>query len=87
MKIISLLLGLYKEKGKSNYGENVSQLEHAVQCGELAVRSNASSALVCAALLHDIGHLLLEQDKLSGDSSNSLKHDEIGARFLARHFP
>ena len=38
--------------------EPVTQLEHALQSAALAEAGDASDALVTAALLHDLGHLL-----------------------------
>lgn len=39
-------------------GEGINQLEHALQCAQLAEQADASPALITAAFLHDIGHLL-----------------------------
>jgi predicted HD phosphohydrolase len=39
-------------------GEAVTQLEHALQCATLAQEDDATPAMVTAALLHDIGHLV-----------------------------
>lgn len=45
--------------GDRQYGrEPVSQLEHALQCAQLAEEAGEDSMTVTAALLHDIGHLL-----------------------------
>lgn len=38
-------------------GEDVTQLQHALQCAEWAIRDHASPSTVAAALFHDIGHL------------------------------
>ena len=45
---------------RAYFGEQVSQLEHALQSGWLALQDGASDALVTAALLHDIGHLVTD---------------------------
>jgi phosphonate degradation associated HDIG domain protein len=51
----------YQRHGSRAYfGERVSQLEHALQAGWLALQEGASDALVTAALLHDIGHLVTD---------------------------
>jgi phosphonate degradation associated HDIG domain protein len=42
-------------------GEPVTQLEHALQSATLAEQAGATPALICAALLHDLGHLLNPQ--------------------------
>ncbi|MBV8030584.1 MAG: HD domain-containing protein [Betaproteobacteria bacterium] len=53
------ILQLYESQGAAAYGgERVSQLEHALQCAQLAEASGASTELTVACLLHDIGHLL-----------------------------
>ena len=50
---------LFATRGGEQYsGEPVTQLEHALQCAMLAENGNADDALVTAALLHDLGHLL-----------------------------
>ena len=38
------------------YDESVTQLEHALQAGNLARNAGADAFLTSAALLHDIGH-------------------------------
>ena len=52
---------LFARKGGEQYtGEPVTQLEHALQTAHLAEQDGANDALVTAALLHDLGHLLHE---------------------------
>ncbi|CAN0624741.1 2-amino-1-hydroxyethylphosphonate dioxygenase (glycine-forming) [Burkholderia multivorans] len=56
------ILGLYREHGDVAYsGEPVTQLEHALQSGLLAEEAAADDALIAAAFLHDLGHLLNRQ--------------------------
>lgn len=50
---------LFATKGHAQYdGEPVTQLEHALQSAHLAEQAGSDSALIAAALLHDLGHLL-----------------------------
>jgi phosphonate degradation associated HDIG domain protein len=50
---------LFAQHGDIAYaGEDVSQLEHALQTARLAALEGAGAALITAALLHDVGHLL-----------------------------
>lgn len=50
---------LLSTRGFHQYGrEAVSQLEHALQCAQLAEQAGETPATVAAALLHDLGHLL-----------------------------
>jgi phosphonate degradation associated HDIG domain protein len=59
---ISDICILFARKGGRAYdGEPVTQIEHALQTAARAEREGASPALVAAALLHDLGHLLNDQ--------------------------
>ncbi|MBC7608932.1 MAG: phosphohydrolase [Polaromonas sp.] len=50
---------LFEERGGEQYsGEAVTQLQHALQTAALGEAEGAGDALVTAALLHDLGHLL-----------------------------
>ena len=53
---------LFARKGGREYdGEGVTQLEHALQTAARAEAAKASPAIVTAALLHDLGHMLNDQ--------------------------
>ncbi len=70
-------------QGSGRYGgEPVTQLDHALQAAALADRSGAGEALVVAALLHDIGHLL--GPDTSADTGHDRQHELIGAKLLRR---
>jgi len=59
MLTIPQICELFERGGHQMYsGEPVSQLEHALQSATLAEQAGAAPELVCAALLHDLGHLL-----------------------------
>jgi phosphonate degradation associated HDIG domain protein len=74
--------------GGTRYDPGVTQLEHALQSAALARAEGAPDALVIAALLHDVGHLLLDEHERRADFLGDDRHHEaIGARFLARWLP
>jgi phosphonate degradation associated HDIG domain protein len=74
-------------RGKEEYaGEPVSQLEHALQCATLAEAAGAPDALVTAALLHDIGHLLGDDPEAAAASGDDSHHEDAGAVWLQRWF-
>ena len=53
------ILQLLNSRATTWYGqEAVSQLEHALQCAQLAENAGESDNTVVAALLHDLGHML-----------------------------
>jgi gamma-butyrobetaine dioxygenase len=58
-------------------GEPVPIGEHMLQAGALAEAAGADDPLVAAALLHDIGHLLGEDED---------RHGEAGAQWLSQWF-
>ena len=77
-----------EKRGQSFYDEVVTQLEHALQCAALAEQNNAAPTLITSALLHDLGHIILDEhnaDKAFLDID--LNHEEIGAQYLAPFFP
>ncbi len=77
---------LFATRGQHHYGEGVSQLEHALQAAELAEREGAPPALIVAALLHDIGHLLDRHDEHAAERGIDTRHEAIGGGWLKRHF-
>ena len=72
---------LYAERGGLNYGEGVTQTEHALQCAALAEEQGASPSLVVAALLHDIGHLFADEADVA-EARLDDRHEAAGARAL-----
>lgn len=88
MSSISDVLNLLQSRGHSEYGgEAVTQLQHALQSATLAEQSGASPALIVAALLHDIGHLLHELPDDAPDQGVDDQHEAAGHRFLRSLFP
>jgi len=79
---------LFARHGHIEYnGEGVSQLEHALQAAGHAQDGNAGDALVTAALLHDLGHLL----NLQGDTPSARgiddQHQYFSIPFMRPIFP
>jgi phosphonate degradation associated HDIG domain protein len=87
MNVIEQIFDLFERFGSQTYGEDATQLQHALQTAELARDSGGAETLVAAALLHDIGQLMGN----AGDAAEVLgidaRHEVGGARFLSRHFP
>ena len=70
---------LFAGPGARDYlGEPVSIGEHMRQAGALAQAAGAPAALVAAALLHDVGHLL--------PAGPQDRHGEAGAGWLSQWF-
>ncbi len=63
------------------HGEQVSQLEHALQAAHLASEDGGSDEEIIAALLHDIGHIW-PVDGRQVTSDGVVGHDAIGVEAL-----
>ena len=87
MTVVDQIFEVFASRGHGAYfGENVSQLEHALQAASLAERSGAAAPLIVAALLHDIGHLLHDFSENIADHGVDTLHETAGAAWLAAHF-
>ncbi len=77
------IFDLLARRGTGRYGlSDVSQIEHALQSAALAVQRRLGDELVIAALLHDLGHLLVGDDvDLAGQGIDD-RHEDAGARIL-----
>jgi gamma-butyrobetaine dioxygenase len=79
MSVITEFGQLLSGAGGQDYlGEAVTIAAHSLQAGGLALRAGAPDALVAAALLHDVGHLVENEQ-----GTESVHHDDAGARWLA----
>ena len=81
------ILELYARKGGLSYGEGVTMSAHALQAALLAEQEQAGPALVAAALLHDIGHLLHDLPDDLADQGVDTEHESIASAWLSQHFP
>ena len=85
---VDALFAYMEERGQSFYDEVVTQLEHALQCAALAQQNEASPTLITSALLHDLGHFILDEHNAdTAFLAMDLNHEEIGARYLEPFFP
>ena len=88
------LLDALARSGARRYGgEVVSELEHALQCAELARDGAADEELQLACMLHDVGRYAIDQS-LVADTLESTRvgprargHHEVGADLLAPWVP
>lgn len=84
---VEMIADGFRRHGASRYGgEDVSQLEHALQAATFAERAGASNELIAAALLHDVGHLLHDLPADAPDHGIDDRHEELAATWLAQHF-
>ena len=88
MNVADEILAVFEKRGAGAYfGERVSMTEHALQAAYLAQAAAAPSPLVVAALLHDVGHLIVPVPDDLADWIEDARHEEIGSAWLAGRFP
>jgi gamma-butyrobetaine dioxygenase len=87
MTVVEAIERLFESGGRTAYfGEPVSQAEHALQAAHLADAAGAPDALVVAALLHDVGHLLYGLPEDVVDRGIDARNEDDGAAWLAGYF-
>ncbi len=75
--------GLFHLTGDQPYGGTpVTQAEHARQTAALALAENAAPSLVTAALLHDLGHLIIQHPDVVRVDGADYKHQYFVLPFL-----
>jgi phosphonate degradation associated HDIG domain protein len=73
--------------GEAYFGEPVTVLEHSLQAAWFVSQKSGESALVVAALLHDLGHLLHGEGEDAAAHGLDTRHEELAAEVLAGHVP
>jgi phosphonate degradation associated HDIG domain protein len=82
------ILEIYSRRGTLAYfGESVSMAEHALQAAYFARAAAAPPPLIVAALLHDVGHLVVDVPDDLADWVEDARHEEVGCGWLAERFP
>jgi [1-hydroxy-2-(trimethylamino)ethyl]phosphonate dioxygenase len=88
MSPVDEIFALFKQRGTAAYyGEPVSMTEHMLQAAYFARAEAAPTALVIAALLHDVGHLIETVPDDIADWTTDAHHEDVGSRWLAQRFP
>ncbi|MBL7502584.1 HD domain-containing protein [Frankia sp. CNm7] len=78
---------LFDGAASSEYlSEMVSVAGHSLRTAERARAAGAGPALVAAALLHDVGHMLDDDSAAALARSEDIRHEETGAAWLSRWF-
>ena len=81
------LCELYAKYGANDYiGENVTQLEHALQCGYFASKKACDKELIVSSVIHDCYHLVgmqeLDTDVMGNYGMSN--HAEKGGEYLKK---
>ena len=86
--IVAHIGDIFHNRGAEEYlGESVTMAQHMLQGASLAVQQGQSTAVIAAALLHDIGHFSSEFGTFSMHDEHDRRHEITGAKVLAPFFP
>lgn len=87
MAIRDEIRNIYALKATGRYGLSaVDQLQHGLQAATLAERSGERAAMIVAALVHDIGHMVHDLGEDPAKAGIDDLHEARGADWLAHHF-
>ena len=86
MHIIDKIINKYQTNNSLYIGEKVTITEHMVQTAMLAEQNHSSESLICACLLHDYGHFIIEDPNQLVSKSIDGKHENIAFNFLKNYF-
>lgn len=85
-QIVQMIFDVYNKVGHRQYGESVTELEHALQTAAFAMQFNSSDAVVVASLLHDYGHLQHDEGEDVASHGVDMRHEDLGAIKLKSFF-
>ena len=83
---IGEIFDLFARFGSERYGEDLSLEQHMLQSAAQAEVLGAPAALVVAALLHDIGHLLHAETGAKFSATDDFEHEALGSAWLSAAF-
>lgn len=87
MDKIDEILRLLDTKAEGRYGlSRVTQRQHALQCAFLAEQEGETDAMIVAALVHDLGHMLHDLGEDFADRGVDDRHETVGLAYLETVF-
>ncbi|MET0309622.1 MAG: phosphohydrolase [Sphingomonas sp.] len=84
--VIDRIFELFDRFGSLYYGEDATQLQHALQTAELARRNRCSDAMIVAALLHDVGQFMDDAGNAAEALGIDARHEISGSAYLGAYF-
>jgi len=87
MSVIETIFSLFDRYGNDLYGEDATQISHALQCAALARAHDCPDTLVAAALLHDVGQFVENAGLMAKRCGIDARHEDLGSQLLAEAFP
>ena len=86
MNVVNKIIDNFKNNKRLYIGEKITMSEHMIQTAMIAEKNNSSKSLICACVLHDYGHFIVDDPDLLVSKELDGKHEEIGFDFLKKYF-
>jgi [1-hydroxy-2-(trimethylamino)ethyl]phosphonate dioxygenase len=87
MSVADEIFSIFSSRGSAAYfGEPVSVTQHCLQAAHCAQLEQAPASLIVAALLHDIGHLVVDVPDDIEEWTSDAFHERVGGDWLAKRF-
>ena len=86
MNIIDKIISNFINNKSLYIGEKVTISEHMIQSAMMAEKSKSKNNLICACLLHDYGHFIIEDPNLLVSKLLDGKHEYLAFKFLSKYF-
>jgi len=84
---VATIVDLIGGKGQRQYGlSSINQRAHALQAALLAEQAGCDDALIVAALVHDIGHMVHDLGEDPAANGIDDRHEVLGADWLEIRF-
>ena len=84
MNVIYKIISNFINNKSLYMGEKITLSEHMIQSAMLAEKAKSNKSLVCACLLHDYGHFILDEPNDLVIKNLDGKHEEIGYQYLQK---
>ena len=82
MNVIEKIIDKFQNNKSLYIGEKVTIAEHMIQSAMMAEKSKSKNNLICACLLHDYGHFIIQDPDELVKKSKDGKHEDIGYEYL-----
>ncbi len=86
MQIVDEIINKYQTNNDLYIGEKVTMSEHMIQSAMLAEQNRSSESLICACLLHDYGHFIIDDPDFLVSKSLDGEHEEVAFNFFKDYF-
>ncbi len=86
MNIIDKIISNFINNKSLYIGEKITISEHMIQAAMIAEKTKSPKSLVCACLLHDYGHFILENPDELVKKNLDGKHEDMGHEYLKKFF-